>query len=492
MAFIVADRVRETCTSPGTGSVTLQGAVTGFQSFLNGIGINNTTYYVIADQQGNNWETGVGALSSSGIVLNRTTVLSSSNGGSLVPFSTGVQDVWVDYPATKAIYINASGNISPLGTITSATWNGTTIGAAYGGTGLTNFGSGGALYSTNGTSLTTGSLPVNYGGIGTNTLTGLAYGNGTSAFTAATASQIVTAIGTTAVTNATNATTATTATTATNIASGAAYQIPYQTGIGATSFISAPTNSTYLTYTTAGGYSWQSIINAGTTANSLTINNSGSGASSPSTFNGASAVTISYNTIGASPLAGSTSLTTVGTITTGTWNGTGIGVTYGGTGLATLTANAVMLGNGTSSPLFVAPSTSGNVLTSNGTTWQSTAPTGSLTLLGTITTTSGSSVSLTGLTLTGYKQLQCWFNGSSSTGSILFNSITITTATIAAYGQIVVDLATGGFTWNTGASGGGSVKNGAGSSGLTNSSTSITFTTGNAFNGGSINVYGVK
>ena len=49
-------------------------------------------------------------------------------------------------------------------------------------------------------------------------------------------------------------------------------------------------------------------------------------------------------------------------------------IANGGTSLATLTANNVILGNGTSSPLFVAPSTSGNVLTSNGTTWQSTAP----------------------------------------------------------------------------------------------------------------------
>lgn len=67
----------------------------------------------------------------------------------------------------------------------------------------------------------------------------------------------------------------------------------------------------------------------------------------------------------------SSSLTSVGTIATGVWNGTAIPVAYGGTGLATLTANNVILGNGTSSPTFVAPSTSGNVLTSNGTTWVS-------------------------------------------------------------------------------------------------------------------------
>lgn len=72
------------------------------------------------------------------------------------------------------------------------------------------------------------------------------------------------------------------------------------------------------------------------------------------------------------------SLTSVGTITTGVWNGTAVDVPHGGTGLATLTANNVILGNGASSPTFVAPGTSGNVLTSNGTTWASTAPTVSL------------------------------------------------------------------------------------------------------------------
>jgi microcystin-dependent protein len=54
--------------------------------------------------------------------------------------------------------------------------------------------------------------------------------------------------------------------------------------------------------------------------------------------------------------------------------GSALGVASGGTGLATLTANNVILGNGTSAPSFVAPGTSGNYLTSNGTTWASTAP----------------------------------------------------------------------------------------------------------------------
>lgn len=101
MALVLADRVQETCNSPGTGAVTLLGAVTGFQSFSAGIGNGNTTYYAIADQSGANWEVGIGSYSSSGNTLTRTTVLASSNGGSATNFSSGTQNVWCDLPASR-------------------------------------------------------------------------------------------------------------------------------------------------------------------------------------------------------------------------------------------------------------------------------------------------------------------------------------------------------------------------------------------------------
>ena len=103
MAFVLADRVKETATSPGTGTVTLLGAVSQYQSFSAAIGANNTTYYVIADQSGNNWEVGYGTVGSGGTTLARTTVLASSNSGSLVNFSSGTQNVWCDYTATRAV-----------------------------------------------------------------------------------------------------------------------------------------------------------------------------------------------------------------------------------------------------------------------------------------------------------------------------------------------------------------------------------------------------
>jgi hypothetical protein len=88
--------------------------------------------------------------------------------------------------------------------------------------------------------------------------------------------------------------------------------------------------------------------------------------------------TISYSTIGAAPSAGSSSINSVGTVTSGVWNGTTIAVANGGTGATTLSANGILIGNGTSAVTTVAPSTNGNVLTSNGTSWISSTPSVSL------------------------------------------------------------------------------------------------------------------
>jgi hypothetical protein len=97
----------------------------------------------------------------------------------------------------------------------------------------------------------------------------------------------------------------------------------------------------------SGGAFTTTGCTGGTTTNALTMNNTGSGASSGATFNGGAAVTLSYNTLGASPLAGSTSLTTLGTIGTGTWQGTSVGTGFGGTGQAWNSSNGIpQLGSG--------------------------------------------------------------------------------------------------------------------------------------------------
>ena len=108
MALVVKDRVKETTTTTGTGTITLAGASSGFQSF-SVIGDGNSTYYVITDVATGDWEVGVGTYTASGTTLSRATVLSSSNGGSLVPLAAGTKDVFVAYPAERAVYLDSAG-----------------------------------------------------------------------------------------------------------------------------------------------------------------------------------------------------------------------------------------------------------------------------------------------------------------------------------------------------------------------------------------------
>lgn len=107
MALVLADRVKETTTTTGTGAVTLLGASPGFQSF-SVVGNANTTYYCISEQAGSAWEVGIGTYTSAGTVLSRDTVLSSSNAGALVTFGAGTKDVFVTYPAEKSVNLDAS------------------------------------------------------------------------------------------------------------------------------------------------------------------------------------------------------------------------------------------------------------------------------------------------------------------------------------------------------------------------------------------------
>jgi len=105
MALVVKDRVQETSTTTGTGTFTLAGAVSGFQSF-SVIGNANTTYYAIVG--GTEWEVGLGTYTLSGTLLSRDTILESSNGGTAVNFSAGTKNVFVTYPAEEAVYQDAT------------------------------------------------------------------------------------------------------------------------------------------------------------------------------------------------------------------------------------------------------------------------------------------------------------------------------------------------------------------------------------------------
>lgn len=155
MALIIKNRIKETASITGTGSATLLGASTGYRSFAD-IGNTNTTYYCIADQAGANWEVGIGTYTLSGTTLARTTVLSNSLGTTaLISFTGGTQDIFTTYPAEESVYGSGTTLVAPTGML----------------------------------------LPVANGGTGLGTLSGIAYGNGTSAYSAATAAQVITTLG---------------------------------------------------------------------------------------------------------------------------------------------------------------------------------------------------------------------------------------------------------------------------------------------------------
>ena len=117
MALVLADRVQETTTTSGTGTITLAGAVAGFQSF-SVVGNGNTTYYTIVN--GNNWEVGIGTYTSAGTTLARTTILSSSSAGSAITLS-GTSNVFITAPSSRTTMRDGS-NVLTLqaGTTTAA------------------------------------------------------------------------------------------------------------------------------------------------------------------------------------------------------------------------------------------------------------------------------------------------------------------------------------------------------------------------------------
>ena len=128
MALVLKDRVKETTATTGTGTVTLAGAAAGFQSFA-AVGDGSQTFYAIVDAASGDWEVGVGTYTASGTTLSRTTVVSSSNAGSLVPFIAGTKDVFVTYPSSRAVYLDAAGSAVTtldIGTLGTSTANITT------------------------------------------------------------------------------------------------------------------------------------------------------------------------------------------------------------------------------------------------------------------------------------------------------------------------------------------------------------------------------
>jgi len=378
MALVVYDRVQETTTTSGTGSVTLLGAVSGFQSFAV-VGNSNTTYYTITD--GAAWEVGIGTYSTSGPTLARTTVLSNSNGNtSPITLSGGLAQVFVTYTAEKSVNLDASDNVTPLGTIASGTWQGTTVGVSYGGTGVT---------------ASSGANSVVLRDANQNTSLNNIFRNITSTVSAA---------GTTVLTAASSFTQVLTGTLAQT------YQLPDATTLTNGASFQFNNNSTgALSIVNNGSGPVATVAAGGATQLFLT---------STSTANG------TWDTHGFLPeniLWGTNSLyLATDVITGGTWNGGTIGTAYGGTGLTSFTSGGALYATSTSSL------TSGTLPATSGGTGLATYTTGDVIYASATNTLAKIGIGSTGQVLTVSGGIPTW--AAAASGVTITNDTSTATA----------------------------------------------------------------
>jgi len=144
MAFAVADRVKETSTTTGTGTLNLAGAEPGYQTFVAGVGGGNTTYYAITNRATSEFEVGIGTVTDAATdTLSRTTVISSSNSDALVDFSAGTKDVICTLPSEKSYVLDNAGNTSISANLTATLFSG----------------SGASLTNINASNVASGTLP---------------------------------------------------------------------------------------------------------------------------------------------------------------------------------------------------------------------------------------------------------------------------------------------------------------------------------------------
>lgn len=141
----VGDRVKETTTTTGTGTIDLNGAVLGFQTFVDGVGNGHETYYVIVDNNTGDFEVGVGTITDAATdTLSRDSVITSSNSDALVNFGSGEKDVFCSLPSERAVIVDDASNVEVTANVTATSFEG----------------SGASLTAINASNVSSGTLPT--------------------------------------------------------------------------------------------------------------------------------------------------------------------------------------------------------------------------------------------------------------------------------------------------------------------------------------------
>jgi hypothetical protein len=449
MALALNDRVQQQGTANTTVSFTLTTSVTGFQSFAV-IGNGNTTYYGATDASGN-WEVGVGTYSTTGPTLTRTTILASSNSGSAVTFS-GTVNVFVTYPSEKSVNLDGSNNVSALGTVSSGTWQGSTIAVTYGGTGVTSSsGASSVVIRDANSNIVTNNFLAGYTAVtaaaGTTVLTASSSfyqrlgGSTTQTFQLPVGTTM--ALGQAFVFDNDSSGTLTVV----DNASGAVDTIPS----GGYGYIFCEDNTT-----SAGSWGKYALLPANYDFNTTSAN-FGAAVISNTTYQG-TAVASGYGGTGLTTFSAANNAlysTSASALAAGT-----LPIAAGGTAATTFTANGVLYGNGTSALGVTSAGTTGQVLlanTSGAPTWGSVPSTGAVTTFQTSLNGLTPSTATAGtVTLAG--TLGAISGGTSfstyATGDLIYASATNTLSKLTAgTNGYVLTLASGVPSWAASSSG---------------------------------------